>query len=192
MSKGSVGADIRTFIAVDLPQQIKMEIDKMTAGFRQLNANIRWVKAANLHLTLRFLGDIPEESVLSLADSIKGSTEGFGGFDLSLSGLGAFPNLRRPRVIWIGSGSGTDRLKGLAAKVEQAVIESGFGKGDKPFSSHLTIGRVKFPKGLDRLLAQIGETRYESQPFGVNEVSIYKSDLSPAGPKYTKLEAISL
>ncbi len=185
-------ADIRTFIAVDLPKEIKMEIDKMIAGFRQLNANIRWVKAANLHLTLRFLGDIPEESVPALADSIKGSTEGFGRFDLSLSGLGAFPNLRRPRVIWIGSGSGTDRLKGLAAKVEQAVIESGFGKGDKPFSSHLTIGRVKFPKGLDQLLAQMEKTGYESQPFGVNEVNIFKSDLSPAGPKYTRLETISL
>ncbi|MEE8417322.1 MAG: RNA 2',3'-cyclic phosphodiesterase, partial [candidate division Zixibacteria bacterium] len=104
----------------------------------------------------------------------------------------AFPNLRRPRVIWIGSGSGTDRLKNLAAKVEQAVIESGFGKGDKPFSSHLTIGRVKFPKGLDQLLAQIEKTGYESQRFGVNEVSIFKSDLSPAGPKYTRLEVISL
>lgn len=192
MSKGSAGADIRTFIAVDLPQQVKMEIDKMTAGFRQLNANIRWVKAANLHLTLRFLGDIPEESVPALADSIKDGTEGFGRFDLSLSGLGAFPNLRRPRVIWIGSGSGTDRLKNLAAKVEQATIESGFGKGDKPFSSHLTIGRVKFPKGLDQLLTQIEKTGYESQLFGVNEVSIFKSDLSPAGPKYTRLEVISL
>ncbi len=169
-----------------------MEIDKMIAGFRQLNANIRWVKAVNLHLTLRFLGDIPEESVLSLADSIKGNTKGLGRFDLSLSGLGAFPNLRRPRVIWIGSGSGTDRLKGLAAKVEQAAIDAGFGKGDKPFSSHLTIGRVKFPKGLDQLLAQIEKTGYESQPFGVNEVSIFKSDLSPAGPKYSKLETISL
>ncbi len=192
MSKGSVGADIRTFIAVDLPQQIKMEIDKMITVFREFNPNIRWVKAANLHLTLRFLGDIPEESVPSLADSIKGNTQGFGGFDLSLSGLGAFPNLRRPRVIWIGSGSGTDRLKSLAAKVEQATIDAGFGKGDKPFSSHLTIGRVKFPKGLDQLLAQIEKSGYESQLFGVNEVSIFKSDLSPAGPKYTRLEAISL
>ncbi len=192
MSKGSVGADIRTFIAVDLPQQIKMEIDKMIAGFRQLNANIRWVKAVNLHLTLRFLGDIPEETISALAENIKANTEGFGGFDLSLSGLGAFPNLRRPRVIWIGSGSGADRLKSLAAKVEQATIDAGFGKGDKPFSSHLTIGRVKFPKGLDRLLAQIEKSGYESQLFGVNEVSIYKSDLSPAGPKYTRLEVISL
>ena len=185
-------ADIRTFIAVDLPQEIKMEIDKMIAGFRQLNANIRWVKAANLHLTLRFLGDIPEEAIPPLAENIKGNTQGFGRFDLSLSGLGAFPNLRRPRVIWIGSGSGTDRLKSLAAKVEQATIESGFGKGDKPFSSHLTIGRVKFSRGLDQLLAQIEKTEYESSSFGVNEVIIFKSDLSPAGPKYTRLETISL
>ncbi len=169
-----------------------MEIDRMIAGFRQLNANIRWVKAANLHLTLRFLGDIPEETIPPLAENIKSHTQGLGRFDLSLSGLGAFPNLRRPRVIWIGCGSGTDKLKNLAARVEQAAIESGFGKGDKPFSSHLTIGRVKFPKGLDQLLTQIEKTGYESPPFDVSEVVIFKSDLSPAGPKYTKLETISL
>lgn len=185
-------AEIRTFIAVDLPQEVKMEIDRMIAAFRQLNANVRWVKAANLHLTLRFLGNIPEESVPALADSIRGNTDDLGPFDLALSGLGAFPNLRRPRVIWIGCGSGTDRLKSLAAKVEQATIESSFGKGDKPFSSHLTIGRVKFPKGLEQLIAQIEKTGYESPPFGVSEVIIFKSDLSPAGPKYTKLETISL
>lgn len=169
-----------------------MEIDRIIAAFRQLNANIRWVKAANLHLTLRFLGNIPEESVPALADSIRSNTDGFGPFDLALSGLGAFPNLRRPRVIWVGSGPGTDRLKELAAKVEQAAVDSGFGKGDKPFSSHLTIGRVKFPKGLEQLSTLIEKTGYESPPFGVKEVVIFKSDLSPAGPKYTRLETISL
>lgn len=169
-----------------------MEIDKMIAGFRQLNTNVRWVKAANLHLTLRFLGNIPEESVPALADSIRGNTDGFGPFDLALSGLGAFPNLRRPRVVWVGSGPGNDRLKELAAKVEQAAVDSGFGKGDKPFSSHLTIGRVKFPKGLEELLTLIEKTGYESSPFGIREVVIFKSDLSPAGPKYTRLETISL
>jgi 2'-5' RNA ligase len=123
-------ADIRAFIAVDLPKEIKMEIDKMIAGFRQTNTGIRWVKAANLHLTLRFLGNIPEESVPSLAESIRGNVEGLKPFDMSLSGLGGFPNLRRPRVIWVGTGSGTEKLKALAAGVEKATVESGFGKGD--------------------------------------------------------------
>ncbi len=185
-------AEIRAFIAVDLPKEIKMEIDKMITGFRQTNAGIRWVKAANLHLTLRFLGNVPEETVQPLAENIKGNVGGFGSFEMSLSGLGGFPNLRRPRVIWVGTGTGTEKLKALAAGVEKAVIDSGFGKADKPFSSHLTIGRVKYPKGLDHLLEQIEKINFDSEPFNVSEVVIFKSNLSPAGPKYTKLEAVSL
>lgn len=184
-------AEIRAFIAVDLPKQIKMEIDKMITGFRQINSGIRWVKAANLHLTLRFLGNIPEESVPSLAEGIMGNVEGLKRFDMSLSGLGGFPNLRRPRVIWVGTGNGTEKLKALASDVEKAAIDSGFGKADKPFSSHLTIGRVKYPKGLDSLLERIEKTEYNSKAFDISEVIIFKSDLSPAGPKYTKLEAVS-
>ncbi len=185
-------ADIRTFIAVDLPQEIKMDIDRMIAGLRRDNSGIRWVKAANLHLTLRFLGDIPEQSVPSLAESLKDNLSGFGPFDLVLSGMGGFPNLRKPRVIWIGASDGTDRLIDLAGKVETGCIKSGFGRGDKKFSSHMTIGRVKFPKGLDPLLDKIEKTDFESSKFTVNEIFVVKSDLSPAGPKYTKLEAVSL
>jgi 2'-5' RNA ligase len=192
MSGGPSANEIRAFIAVDLPKEIKMEIDKMIAGFRQTDAGIRWVKAANLHLTLRFLGNIPEQSIQPLAENIRGEVGGLGSFEMSLSGLGGFPNLRRPRVIWVGTGTGTEKLKELAVGVEKAAVESGFGIGDKPFSSHLTIGRVKYPKGLDRLLGQIEKTEYDSKPFDVGEVVVFRSDLSPAGPKYTKLEAVSL
>lgn len=185
-------ADIRTFIAVDLPQEIKMDIDRMIAGLRRDNSGIRWVKAANLHLTLRFLGDIPQQSVQTLTESLKENLDGFGPFDLVLSGMGGFPNLKRPRVIWIGTGDGTDRLIDLAEKVETGCIESGFGKGDKKFSSHMTIGRVRFPKGLEPLLDKIEKTKFESSKFTVNEIFVVKSDLSPSGPKYTKLEIISL
>lgn len=185
-------ADIRTFIAIDLPQQIKMDIDRMIAGFRNDGSGIRWVKAANLHLTLRFLGDIPQESVTGLARSLKENVSNFGSFELVLSGMGGFPNLNRPRVIWIGTGEGTDRLTALADKVEKGCVESGFGKGDKKFSSHLTVGRVKFPKGLERLFEKIGRTDFQSSKFTVGEVFIVKSDLSPAGPKYTKLESVPL
>jgi 2'-5' RNA ligase len=185
-------ADIRAFIAVDIPQEIKMGIDRLISGFRADGSGIRWVKAANLHLTLRFLGNIPQESVSDLAESLREKVDGFGSFDLTLMDIGGFPNLRRPRVIWIGTGEGTDRLAELAGKVENGCIDSGFGKADKKFSSHLTIGRVKFPKGLDQLLGKIEKTEFKSSIFDVGEISIVKSDLSPSGPKYTKLEIVSL
>lgn len=183
---------IRTFVAVDLPQDIKMEVDRFTSAFRNQGRGIRWVNAQNLHLTLRFLGDIPEDSVPRLADNIKKNVDGFGVFDLSLSGLGGFPNLKRPRVIWTGVEIGKDKLRDLAAGMETACIESEFGNGDKRFSPHLTIGRVKNPAGLGGILEKIGRTSFKTEPFVVYEVTIFKSDLSPAGPKYTSLAKIQL
>jgi RNA 2',3'-cyclic 3'-phosphodiesterase len=184
--------NIRTFIAIDIPQEIKMELDKVIAEFRPQAPDIRWVRAANLHLTLRFLGDIPKDSVSGLADEIAKNTDGFGPFHISLAGLGGFPNLKKPRVIWVGGGNGTDRLYELAPRIEKACVDSGFGKADKPFSSHLTIGRAKFPKGHDKLVAMIESKKFESPIFEVDQVVIFKSDLQPAGPKYTRLEAVRL
>jgi 2'-5' RNA ligase len=184
---------IRAFIAVDLPQDIKMELDKLIASFRPASGGgIRWVRAENLHITLRFLGDIDREEVPGLAENIKKNVDGFGRFDLAISGLGGFPNLQRPRVIWVGAGSGEDRLGELATRVEKACMESRFGKADKPFSSHLTIGRVKFSQGLGSILEKVENTSFETAPFEISAVIVFKSDLFPAGPKYTVLETIRL
>jgi len=184
--------DIRTFVAVDVPQQIKMELDKLIGELRPLAPDIRWVKAANLHLTLRFLGDIPKSSVSGLASEIVKNIAGFETFQLSLAGIGGFPNIHKPRVIWIGGGKGQEQLYQLARHIEKACIDSKFGMADKPFSSHLTIGRVKFPKADERLVSYIDSLKYESPIFPVEEVVIFKSDLMPSGPRYTRLESIRL
>jgi len=182
---------IRTFIAVDISQDIKMDLDRLISGFRHESKAIRWVRAQNLHLTLRFLGDIPEETIPSLAESLKSNLRGFGSFDLALSGLGGFPNMNKPRVIWVGSDDPKNKLGDLASKVESGCGEAGFGKGDKKFSAHLTIGRVKFPQGIENILDKIENTNFATKPFNVGEILIYKSVLSAAGPTYTKLETIT-
>jgi len=184
--------NIRTFIAVDIPKEVKMDLDDMISNLRPLAPDIRWVKAANLHITLRFLGEIPRESITGLASELRANLNAFGAFDVALSGVGGFPHLKKARVIWVGTGTGSERLMALAPLIEKSCISSGFGKADKPFASHLTIGRVKFPKGFESLVSQIESMKYESQPFAVNEVVVFKSDLSPAGPKYTRLETIEL
>ncbi len=184
--------DIRTFIAVDVPKEIKMELDKLIASLKSYGPEVRWVRAANLHVTLRFLGDIPQESVPMLAKEIEKNIAGFGQFDISLSGLGGFPNLKRPRVIWVGTGVGEDKIVKLAELVEKSCIDAGFGKSDKQFSSHLTIGRIKFPHGLESVVSKIETMKFETAPFKITEVVIFKSDLLPSGPKYTRLESIAL
>jgi 2'-5' RNA ligase len=184
--------NIRTFIAVDIPQEIKMELDKLISELRPFAPEIRWVRAANLHLTLRFLGDIPKNTISDLASELSKNLSGFGPFHIALAGVGGFPHLKRARVIWIGGGDGCGRMAEMAPFVEKSCIDLGLGKADKPFSCHLTIGRVKFPKGHEKLVSQIESMTFSSPLFEVNEVVIFKSELLPAGPKYTRLEAVRL
>ncbi len=183
---------IRTFIAVELPQDTKMAVDKLTTELRDYGSGINWVKAANLHITLRFLGDIDEQLIPNLTEHIKTNIYSFGKFDLSFLGLGGFPNMKTPRVIWAGTETGNDKLRDLATSVELSCIESKLGRGDKRFLPHLTIGRVKNPYGIDKLLRKIESKSFCTEPFEINEIIIFKSDLSPSGPKYTPLETIKL
>lgn len=185
-------ANIRAFIAVEMPRQIKMELDRLIAGLRPFGPDIRWVRAANLHLTLRFLGDIPESSVGGLANDMTDKLATLRPFAVTLHGLGGFPNLHKPRVIWVGTNQGTDQLVQLATAVEKSCRDCGFGGADKPFSSHLTIGRVKFPKGMEKLVSHIQTLDYHLPEFQVDEAAIFKSDLLPSGPRYSRLEVIRL
>ncbi len=185
-------AKVRTFIAVELPDHLKRETDKLIVGLKPLADGVRWVKAANLHFTLRFLGDIEHDSISILEDNLKGNLVDVKPFSLKLSGLGCFPNMRRPRVVWVGADGDLDELKKLARSVESACRNSGFEKADKPFSAHLTIGRVKYPKGLDQLTTSLQNTEFEPEQFQVDEVVVFKSDLSPRGPTYTPLAKVGL
>ncbi len=150
------------------------------------------MKAANLHFTLRFLGDIPAESIGPLRDQLAVSTEKFGAFTICLSGLGGFPDLRRPRVIWIGADGELEKMNALAEKTEQGCHQAGFGSTDKPFSPHLTIGRVKKPMDLRNLTAALQSISFRSERFLVDHLVVYKSVLTPAGPIYTPLEKVRI
>ena len=185
-------AKIRTFIAVELPDNLKREADKLIVGLKPFAEGVRWVKAANLHFTLRFLGDIERDAVSILDNNLKNNLADIKPFPLKLSGLGCFPNMRRPRVVWVGADGDMDELKKLAQSVESACRNSGFEKADKPFSAHLTIGRVKYPEGLDKLINSLQNTKFESEQFQVDKVVVFKSDLSPRGPTYTPLARVGL
>ncbi len=185
-------AKIRTFIAVELPDELKQEVDKLIIKLKLFGPEVRWVRADNLHFTLRFLGDIDESKVPRLTDSIRKAIEKQKGFRLKLSGLGCFPNMKRPRVVWLGADGDMDFLKEAAHGVESACRECGFGKSDKPFSAHLTIGRIKNPRGLEPFIRQLEKTEFVSAEFDIDHVTIFKSDLSPRGPKYTPLTEIKL
>jgi RNA 2',3'-cyclic 3'-phosphodiesterase len=183
---------IRTFIAVPLPDLLKQDVDKLIVGFKPLADGISWVRAANLHFTLRFLGDIEKNSIPALKQSIESHLSGISQFKIRLAGLGCFPNLNRPRVVWVAAAGDIEQMKELAGKVETACRESDYGSADKPFAPHLTIGRVKFPSGLDELIGNIKTVKFETDSFTVEKVIIYKSDLTPRGPIYTVMGEVVL
>lgn len=179
--------NIRAFIAVELPGGLKLETDKLLASLKPIGAGVRWVKAINLHLTLRFLGNIEQDKIPLLENKLKDNLAGFKPFTIQFSGLGCFPNLQRPRIVWSGVGGDLERLKGLASAVEAACRQSGFGKKDKRFSAHLTIGRIKYQKKIKPLIEYLKKAEFKTDKFQVHEIVIFRSDLSPNGPNYTPL-----
>ena len=179
---------IRTFIAVELPDTIKVQVEKLETRLIKARADIKWVKPQNIHITLKFLGDITTERVENACTGVREALETIGPFQLSLSRVGAFPNLDRARVLWVDVEEGRDELISLQHQVEDILVTRNFVREPRPFSPHLAIGRVRSPKGLRTLTDLVKKTPFQTLDFQVDRVAVIKSDLQSSGPIYTVLE----
>lgn len=177
---------IRTFVAVDLPPEIKTSLAASLAALKARNKDVRWVSPEAMHLTLKFLGDIPEALVAPLGADLDAVAAAIPAIELCLAGLGAFPSLHRPRVVWVGIGGETDRLAKLALKVDEACSRHGVAREERPFTGHITLGRLKRPSVLDLRVEPVQGV------FTATEIVLYKSDLSPSGARYTVLHTSRL
>lgn len=183
---------LRAFVAVEIPSGIHQAIEKKTAPLRAaLNASlVRWVPAENIHLTLKFLGDVSPASLDLLQQMLCAEVSQHHVFELEFGGLGAFPNPKRPRVIWIGIQAPAG-LEALQHGIEAATATLGYPDEERPFSPHLTIGRVKQnvgSAGMQQIRTALEETKVG--PLGMARVSavhLFKSDLRPTGAVYTRL-----
>jgi len=183
---------MRCFIAINLDDVVKKEIDASVALLKKEKADVKWVPAANLHVTLKFFGEIDERTVEKIEENLSEISRKFSPFEVKLHGLGVFPDERRPRVIWIDF-LDSRRLIKLQEEVEYSIVSIGFEKEDRPFSPHLTIGRVRSPKNKDLLLRAMGPLR--SKDFGnigVDKIFLMKSDLKPTGAQYTAVAEFPL
>ncbi|MBD3234757.1 MAG: RNA 2',3'-cyclic phosphodiesterase [candidate division Zixibacteria bacterium] len=183
---------MRTFIAVDIPDDAKMALDKLCIGFRRSGCRISWVKAKNLHLTVKFIGDFDPESIPELTAALKETVKGHGKQLVSLQGLGGFPNTRKPRVLWVGAEQGREWFVELARKIDKACAKLGVKKEKKKPSPHLTIGRVRDLHDWHKLEESFNTASFEYPAFEVDSITIYKSDLSPRGAEYSVIEKIPL
>jgi 2'-5' RNA ligase len=146
----------------------------------------------NIHITLKFLGEVPEDKLNEVFSAAEKALEGAIKFTMSLKGMGAFPDFRRPRVVWIGTGSGEKELSYLAGRIEEEMEKIGFPKEGRKFSAHFTVGRVKSPKNIERLMELVKSSDFATDEIAVSEVVVMKSQLHPTGAIYTPLKKILL
>ncbi|HEX2948045.1 MAG TPA: RNA 2',3'-cyclic phosphodiesterase [Armatimonadota bacterium] len=181
-------AEIRSFIAIEIERTILERLTAVQQELRQSGADVSWTRPEGIHLTLKFLGNISQEQVPAIGDALNVIAGYYRSFPLYASGVGGFPHLRRPRVLWAGVAADDDVLQRLANDVDRAMAELGFPREDRPFRAHLTLGRVKSPANLETLVPMMEAHAHDE--FGtmvVRDVFLMRSDLSPKGARYTEL-----
>jgi 2'-5' RNA ligase len=182
---------LRSFIAIEIPTEIKQAISAQTANLqKQIGSSVRWVAAENIHLTLKFLGEISPTNVDVLSQMLQAECEHHPPFTLTIHSLGCFPNPRHARVIWIGVDCPQELIR-LQREIESTTARLGYAPEDKPFSAHLTIGRVReqaTATELQIIKSVIEDVRIDQLgTFTARSVELFKSDLKPAGPVYSRL-----
>ena len=184
---------LRTFVACELPREIRSEIGRIQESLKHRRLRLKWVRPENLHITLKFLGDVPVESIESIADAIGKAVHNFSPMSLSARGIGVFPGIRRPRVLWIGIGGEFPQLARLQGAVATGLAAVGYPVDKRPYKGHLTIGRIKTAIDSRRLTQSLAEfADFETAPFRVGEVVVFRSQLKPDGPIYTRLRTVAL
>jgi len=153
--------------------------------------DVAWVARDNLHLTLKFLGAVEGDRLGAVTTALAGAVTARPAFQLALSGLGAFPSAVRPRVLWAGIGEGAGAAADVAARIDAALDPLGFPRETRPFSAHVTLGRVRAPRA-GRGLAEALAAGAPSGRQPVGHVSLMRSELSPRGARYTELAALPL
>lgn len=181
---------IRSFIAFDIESaQVLERITHMQKILAETRADLKLVEPKNIHITLRFLGNIPPSMIDKIYENMK--TVKFEPFNVKIQGVGAFPNMRYPRVLWAGIREGADQLRNIFNQLESQLRSLGFAPDQKGFSPHLTIARVKSGRNKAELARRVEETlNYE---FGIVEAKclrLKRSDLTPKGPIYSTLREI--
>jgi len=193
---------MRTFIAIELSDEIRERLVQIESHLKYAGADVKWVEKDNIHLSLKFLGEVSEEKnpeIKSILDQISKTT---GPFELSLNlskevpgtfFIGAFPNIDHPRVIWVGLNKGAEESKTLAERIDDELSKIGFQKESRPFAAHLTIGRVRSGKNREALSGKMKSYQFSAISCQLIEsICLFQSTLTPKGPIYTKLHEMKL
>jgi len=188
---------IRSFIAIELPEEASEGLARLKKELeRDEHKFVKWVDPRGIHLTLKFLGNIPSKRVAEITEAIAEAAQGISPFHLEISGLGAFPSLRQARVFWVGIGGEMDKLSRLQQNIDSALAALGFAKEERSFVPHLTLARIRQEASAlerRRFGELVGSTSFEDKyHVKVEAINLVRSQLTPAGAIYTCLSAVGL
>ncbi|MDE2180518.1 MAG: RNA 2',3'-cyclic phosphodiesterase [candidate division NC10 bacterium] len=184
---------IRAFVAANLDPDLKAALAGVQERLKATRADVGWVRPDNLHLTLKFLGQVEEGRIGAIGEAIAAATAGCGPVRLVFQGLGAFPSPRAARVVWIGLSHGAEALAELQARIEAKLESLGFAREARPFTAHLTLGRVRGPAHREQLArALAGASAEMLGDMLLDRIELMKSDLSAGGARYSILQSFPL
>ncbi|MDD5455241.1 MAG: RNA 2',3'-cyclic phosphodiesterase [Candidatus Ratteibacteria bacterium] len=184
---------MRCFIAIPLPKYTHEELAKIQSQLKETKADVAWVKTDNIHLTLKFLGNVDETKIQLISQKLKDSLSKCVSFETDIGKLGAFPTLSNPRVIWIGIDKNEDKIKNLQKITEEILGPFGFEKETRPFHPHLTLGRVRDKKNIQKLTEKLKSLPLpQLKPITVDKIILFQSILKPTGAEYNTLNEFQL
>ncbi|MGC2063396.1 MAG: RNA 2',3'-cyclic phosphodiesterase [Thermodesulfovibrionales bacterium] len=183
---------MRCFIAVDIPEPLRVTIGNTIEVLKACGADVKWVSSENIHITLKFLGDTEESRLSAIQERLSKKLFNYGPFCIRITGAGSFPAGRHPRVIWVGTGE-SSALKALQGEVESEMRELGYAAEERPFLAHITVGRMRSGRRLSEMAKKLAESReIPIGNFEVRNIKLMKSELGRGGPVYTCLAVIPL
>jgi 2'-5' RNA ligase len=182
---------LRLFVALLLPDEAKAELGRLVDRLKPLATGVKWVEPVNLHLTLKFLGDTTEEKLAAISVAIGEAVKENPKVTVDLAKCGAFPNLKRPRVIWAGC-DGIEPAAVMAKEIDRRMRKFGFEKEKRRFSAHLTLGRVRDRADITRLVPELEHLNFRGGTYILDRVALIKSTLTPKGPIYEHCQMYEL
>jgi RNA 2',3'-cyclic 3'-phosphodiesterase len=185
---------MRAFIAIPLNDEVREKLSGLQCRLRQSNADIKWVNPENIHLTLKFLSEIEKDKVPAISSALKKAFRKYHKFDISVSGIGAFPDISRPRIIWAGINDEKSQCVFIQKTIDACLEKIGIAKEDRPFFPHLTLGRARSGKNIRELIGALKTEKDFSikAKIHVNKLVLFSSALTPNGPIYKSLDELLL
>ncbi len=182
---------LRLFIALDFPDELRQRLGAVISDAKDYCEGIKWVSPENIHLTLKFLGETPEDMVSAITGGIEMAISDRAAYNVSVTGFGGFPNLRKPRVVWAGI-TGEKAIIETAHMVNTELTRIGIPADAKRLSPHITLGRVKRPGDFTRLISYFESLNFSSSPYILDRIRLVQSTLTQSGPIYKNVKEFKL